>query len=346
MVKRRMGIMAFLFCLCLWLLPCGAQAISTSDAVEPIGTQRECSLTIGYRSGGISCDDMEVKLYRIAEVSADVQYTPTPSFDGYGLVLNNIQSAGEWNQIRKTLEAHISADRIPADEVGLTNEVGEVCFAPLEPGLYLAITEPFTHGDLQWVFDAVLISLPTLDVDGVWQYHPSVNAKPEVLPPIGPDEVVEYQVLKLWKGDGEQNSRPQSIEVEIFRNGTSVQRVLLSEENHWSYRWRAENDGAQWSVVERNVPAGYYMLVEERTGTFVLTNVAVPQPPDDPQEPQDTDEPKDPQEDDGEGEEPSEDEEDAPNTGDTSNIWLYTILMYLSGGVLVILGLTGKRKGV
>jgi LPXTG-motif cell wall-anchored protein len=60
------------------------------------------------------------------------------------------------------------------------------------------------------------------------------------------------------------------------------------------------------------------MTVEERETTFVLTNTLT----------QDTPPPTPPQ------------------TGDTSNIMLWVILMIVFGSVLVILGITGKRSHV
>ena len=39
MATRRMGIIAFLICICLWLIPCSAQAASTADAKEMISTE-------------------------------------------------------------------------------------------------------------------------------------------------------------------------------------------------------------------------------------------------------------------------------------------------------------------
>jgi hypothetical protein len=71
-------------------------------------------------------------------------------------------------------------------------------------------------------------------------------------------------------------------------------------------------------VVERNVPQGYTMTVEERQSTFVLTNTWTPAYPDDPGKP--------------------------PHTGDTSNILPYVLLMIGAGSVLIILGVTGKKS--
>ena len=89
--------------------------------------------------------------------------------------------------------------------------------------------------------------------------------------------------------------------------------MILSEDNHWAYQWKAKDDGSVWKVVERNIPSGYTMTVEERENSFVLINMW---PTDTP---------------------------NIPQTGDTSNIMLWSVLMIISGSVLIILGITGKR---
>lgn len=314
MKNRKIGIFIFLLCFCLSLMPHRTIAASTSDAIEPIIPENPCSLTISYCWGERAFSDVEVKLYRVAEVSADFRYTLTEPLAASGLILDGIQSAGEWNVIRSTLEAHILADNIAPDFTMATNEDGQAKFAALQTGMYLAIVNTVEEADMSFVFDSALIALPGLGQDGRWQYDVSVNAKGETLPPINPDEEFEMKVLKLWRGDENRTDRPESIEVEIFCDGVSYQTVILSEENRWSYSWSVKDDGSRWTVVERNVPEGYTMTVEQREVTFVLTNTRS----DDPGKP--------------------------PHTGDTSNILLYDLLMLLSGSLLIILGITGKKS--
>ena len=319
MAKRRMGIIAFIICICLYLIPCQVQAASTSDAKEPISTNENCSLTISYCSGGIAFSELPVNLYKIADVSADYQYTLTSSFEKSNLILNGIQTVGEWNVIRSTLETYILANDITADFNAKTDFEGKASFDALKPGLYLAITERIIQEETTYVFDSALIALPGLDADGLWQYQVDVTSKSEIIPPSRDDEEIELKVLKLWKGDGGSSARPAIIEIEIFRNGTSYQTATLSENNHWTYTWSAKDDGSDWKVVERNIPTGYTMTIEERETTFVLTNTLNRDVPDNP---------------------------DSPQTGDTSNIMLWVILMIVSGSMLIILGITGKRNRV
>ena len=314
MAKRRFGIVVLLLCFLLCMLPCHALAAATTDAKEPISADNACSLTIGYGYEGTAFPNQSVKLYKVADVSADFQYTLTAPFAASGLLLNGIQTNSEWNVIRSTLETRILADNIAPTQTVETGTSGHAAFTQLTPGLYLASAVEVAQDDLTYFFDAVLVALPGLGTDGLWQYQVAVAAKPQVLPPIQPDEEIQLKILKLWKGDAGRTDRPAYIEVEIFRDGISYKTVTLSEENNWSYSWSAK-DGADWKVMEQNVPAGYVMTVQQRDATFVITNTR----PDHPSPP-------------------------PPQTGDTSNILLYTILLYVSGTMLILLGIVGKRK--
>lgn len=318
MINKKIGIIVFLLCLCLQLMPCQVMAASTSDAVEPIIPENECSLTISYRSGETVFSGAEVKLYKVAEVSADFKYTLAKLFEASGLILDGIRTAGEWNVVRSTLEAYILAYNIAPEFISVTNEDGQASFDKLSTGMYLAIVSQAEQHNWNYRFDSALVALPGLDSDGRWQYQVSVNAKGEILPPVDPDEEVEFNVLKLWRGDEDRNDRPKSIEVEIFCDGISYETVILSEDNHWTYSWSVKNDASSWTVVERNIPQGYTMTVEERKSTFILTNTWTPTYPDDPSHP--------------------------PQTGDTSNILLYILLMIGSGSVLIISGIAGKKS--
>ena len=315
MAKRRFGFVIYLLCFCLCVLPCQALAAFTTDAKEPISLEKECNITIYYGYDGIAVTDQTVKLYKVAVVSADFQYTLTAPFAASGLILNGIQTQSEWNVIRSTLETQILAGSIAPIKTAETDAYGQVCFTQLTPGLYLTSAVEAVQDGATCFFDSVLVAVPGLGTDGLWQYQIAVTAKPQVLPPIQPDEEIRLKVLKLWKGDDLSTDRPESIGVEIFRDGISHETVILSEETNWSYSWTAKDDGAEWKVVERNVPSGYIMTVQQRDTTFVITNTRSNQPTPQP-----------------------------PQTGDTSNMLLYTVMMYMSGAMFVILGVAGKRK--
>jgi len=326
MAKRRMAIIALLVCLCLFMMPCKAYAVFTSDAKEPISTEGACTLNLSYICNEAVVSDVPVKLFRVADVSASAQYSLTASFAASGLNLNGIRSSGEWDAIGSTLESCILANTTAADDSAVTDQNGCARFEPLKPGLYLFSAVRVVQNGWSYSFDSALISLPGLSEDGLGQYRITVTPKSVAAPPTEPDdpdvpnEEIQYKILKLWKDESGQAERPPSIDVEIFRDGISYQIVSLSQDAHWSYAWTAKDDGANWMVVERNIPSGYTVTVEERTATFILTNTLLPDAPT----------PDDPP--------------DSPKTGDSPHILLYTILMYVSGAALILLGITGKRK--
>ena len=345
MAKRRMVIMAVLLCFCLSLVPCSARAASLAGAKGPISTDKACTLTISYGYGGRAVPGETIKLYKIADVSAEARYTLTAAFAGSGLVVNGVQTNGEWDVIRSTLEAYILAGNIAPAATAVTDEAGFASFTQLVPGLYLAPAVNVVREEGTCVFASALVAVPGLAVDGQWQYQVAVAAKPELLPPAQPDEVHQFKVLKLWKGDEGPGDRPKSVQVEIFRDGVSVETVTLSEENHWSYSWTAKADGAAWNVAEKNIPSGYAMTVERRGNAFVIVNARFGQPeqPNRPGQPSEPTQPSHP----GQPTQPGKPDQPGttpPKTGDTSHILLYTLLMYGSGAMLILLGLTGRRR--
>ena len=313
MAKRTVAMSLCVLLVCLCMLPVSA-ASSTTEAKEPIRIEEACQLAISYGYETTMFAGQTIKLYQVAEVSSDFQYTLTPDFAESALSVNGIQTQGEWNTIRTTLESYIMANSIEADYEAVTEEDGQVIFSQLAPGLYLASEVTIAREELTCHFDAALVALPGLDFQGYWQSQVDVAAKPEVLPPVGPDEEAWCKVVKLWQGN--DTDRPKSVEVEIFRNGISYQKVTLSEENQWSYRWSVKNDGASWQVAEQNVPVGYTVTVQAKGDTFVVTNTW--SDPNDPQTP--------------------------PQTGDSFPVMLFVVLFYLSGSLLLILGIAGKRK--
>lgn len=312
MEKRILALISLVLCLGLFLTP--ARAASTVDAVEPIAVSRTCTLAATYAHDGVGFPDVSVSLYKVAEVSADYQYTLTGGFRESGLQLNGVTSTREWNTIRSTLEACIAGNGIQPQAVRSTDGEGRVSFPELTPGMYLIAPVACEEDGFRYYFASVLTSLPDLGEEGIWNYDVTIQPKPDIDNPTGEDQ--EYRVLKLWKDGGNSEKRPTSVEIDILLDDETVRTVVLSEENNWCYSWYARKGSGTWRVVERNVPKGYKMTVEDRVTTFAVVN-AIP--------------------DSGGG-------SDGPKTGDVFDPGLYIMLSCISGAVLLLLGSTGKRK--
>ena len=261
MAQRRTGIIAFVFCICLWLLPLSVLAASTTSAVEPIDTQAECKLNVLCICYGDPYQEAPVKIYKIASVSSDFQYTLTEDFALTNLEVNGIKSDSEWRVIRSTIENYIASKNITHLSVSDTDSTGKATFVNLTPGLYLVTVGRAPYG-IDCEFDSALVFLPHLSGEGLWEYEVTTSPKYEILPPITPDSKTEYKVLKLWKGDDEKD-RPESVKVEIFKNGTSYKTVTLSAENNWSYTWSTKEYGVKWTVTEKDIPIEYVMILSK-----------------------------------------------------------------------------------
>ena len=278
-----------------------------------VDTEATGSLTLTYGYEGQSLADTEIRIYRVAEISQYADFLLTGAFAELPVEVNQVKTQDEWNQVAATLSAYVTAMELPADFRAVTDADGTVRFDALPLGLYLVegLRVDVEGGYRQ--FDSFVISVPDLDDTDAWVYD--VQAKPKsVFREVTPDPIA-YTVNKLWKDEGYSHLRPQSISLELYRDGTLVETVILSAENDWSYSWTAPDDGAVWQVVEADVPEGYTVTLEQKDNFFFVTN-GYNYP------------------------------EDPPKTGDITDLRLPLILMGAAGAGLVVLGILtiGRKK--
>lgn len=317
----------FLFLIiCLSIVPFSALAdnsVNESDVNEPVDLNRKGSINIVFTHRGVVFENEPVELYKIATISTNYVFTPTKEFEDMGVVLNGAITKGEWNTIRTTIDSYIVAEKILPMEVDFTDENGQITFDNLEPGMYFTSSVRTAKDNIGYRFDSMLSSLPNLK-DGSPIYDVDINTKPYRDNPL--DEKVKYRVTKLWKDEGQEKSRPTSIEVSIFKDKVPQETVVLNAENNWFYSWEAEDDGSEWTVSEKIDSDMYVPLVEKKDATFVLINTHKDVPIDDT------------------GESGSERPSDDAETGDDTDITTYIVIMSLSGMALVILSLIGNKK--
>lgn len=86
-------------------------------------------------------------------------------------------------------------------------------------------------------------------------------------------ECVEWEKLtvhKVWDDNGCPD-RPQSVEVDLLRDGEVAETVTLTAENQWSYTWENLDDRYTWMVAEA-VPAGYEASYHWEDNRVFITN--------------------------------------------------------------------------
>ena len=314
-----------------------------------------CSLEVQYGEAGLT-----VSIWRVADSDSRL----AGDFAALPVNIQNISSQTEWQAVASTLSAAITADAIAPTATAVTNAQGSAHFSGLETGLYLVGP---VSGDRD--YQEALVYLPTPLEDGSLNYDMTLRPKGS-----DPKPETEYTVIKLWKDD-RCGHRPQSITVDIFRNGILQDTVTLSSENGWSHRWTDEAGTGHWTVAERNVPDGYTVAVIPNGAVFLIVN-SCPGHPDTPTEPPTeepttpptaepttpptveptvppTEEPSEPTEVPTEPpvtEEPTvppttEPSGDIPQTGDTFALLPWVLLLCGSGLLLVLLGIWNKRRG-
>ena len=72
--------------------------------------------------------------------------------------------------------------------------------------------------------------------------------------PPSPD-YTKLTVRKVWVDDG--IDRPESVIVQLLRNGEVREEIELNQNNQWAYTWDRLDEDYTWSVREKNVPNGY-----------------------------------------------------------------------------------------
>ena len=159
-------------------------------------------------------------------------------------------------------------------------------------------------------------------------------------------------VNKEWILD-DGGEAPVSVTVELLRNNRVYKEVTLDEDNDWSHTWTGLDDHYNWRVREADVPDGFTAEVSHRGTTWTITNDDIPEdpetPPEEPDEPDEPDTPEDPVTPDEPDVPDTPDTPDEPNTPNeptlpqTGQNWRLVWILAITGAVLVLVGILGKK---
>ena len=312
MKKRLLCILTILVLLCTCAAPLSARG---AELVDP---DRKCSLKLDYSSEGIGFADLDIQIYRVAAFSADGSYGLCEPFSSLPVKIHGITSQKEWRDAANTLAAYAASQGIAPTRTERTDETGSVLFDDLQTGIYLILGVNAATEDGIYLFESFCSFLPRPRDDGSLSYHLTAKPKNAYTPKPEEPEEVEYHVVKLWKDTGDQTHRPDSITVDILKNGVLQETVTLSAANNWTYSWTAPEGDDVWTVVETDVTDGYTVVISLNGTAFNITNSRPVHP--DP----------------GGG--------DGPTTGDTFPLRTWLMTMCASGILLMVFGILFKRK--
>ena len=281
------------------------------QAAVPLDPTADASLTLHYQKDGQAFEGLSISIYRVAEAFPEGTFELIEPFSSYPVNIHDITVQEQWKNTALTLSAYIVANQLMPYREAATNDAGIAVFEHLETGLYLVSEVIADNNSGTYIFNQFMVYLPTPQPDGSFDY--AVEAKPKCVDYV---PKTEYRVTKLWQDAGRQTDRPEEITIDIYKDGELWETQILNAGNNWSYVWYvSDEEQSHWTVVERATPDAYTVTVQRSGSSFSIVNthksiIDIPDP---------------------------------PKTGDSSDITLHIMLMCISGIMLIILGIYGRR---
>lgn len=133
-------------------------------AANAIDTDRKCSVAFSVSGEGneLTTTDIQVNLYKVADVDVSGNYTATKDFTGLDVSsvrADNNDAASKWAERAKKAKEKLSDSVKPVDTVTLTGGIGAK--DGLDTGLYLVDTPEVVTTNYTYTFTPYLVSLPT-----------------------------------------------------------------------------------------------------------------------------------------------------------------------------------------
>lgn len=242
-------------------------------AIETIDTSKPLSLTIECVYDGTPVENEYFSLYKIADIAENWTLTVENEFRDYQIDFTKLEDQEEWQNLTEILSTYIKRDNLTPDCEGKTDQNGILQFeesdGEITRGLYLIMEEPLVKESMEYTTKPFLVSLPENEENGEITYD--VIVEPKEYMDLVPDSM-DMNVLKVWDDEKAKSYRPDSIEVELLKDGEPDQTITLNEENNWRYTWKDLDGSAQWNVLEKNVPDHYTVTSSTDGDTCVITN--------------------------------------------------------------------------
>lgn len=259
-------------CLTALLLLVAVLFCPAAFAVNDFDTVKSCSLTIQY-----PCSGAEFRAFLVVERDTAGHYAATPDFAGYEVNWNFDEelSSTDCDAIADTLAAYAARDGVKPTATAVTDNSGTAKFTDLQQGIYLITGAVQEKDGKRYTPQNALISLPGRNENGDLIYD--VAAKPKYETVDVPTKKITITALKVWQ-DNEAADRPDSVMVQLLKNGSVVDEVVLNQSNSWRCSWGTLDSSALWQVVEKTVPAGYSVQIDRSENHYTITNTRTDSP--------------------------------------------------------------------
>ena len=111
--RKMNSLLRLAACLCcLVMLLCITLPAGAAKLERYLDPDKITSLTMTYRPNGVPLSGVEFRLYRIASVDGDSNFTLLAPFNRYSIQFRRDMSTDEWQGLAETLAGYVVADRI------------------------------------------------------------------------------------------------------------------------------------------------------------------------------------------------------------------------------------------
>lgn len=236
---------------------------------------KQLRLTIESTYDDNPIENEEFELFEFARVSDNGDMIVDEEFDDYSVDFENM-TEDNWKDYAEIITAYAQRDDITPECSGETDDNGIIVFSEsnsnLTDAVYLVVGETVDDGNTRYSCEPFFLSLPAVQ-DGEYVYDETVNPKILV------DEVpvtTQVKVLKVWDDESDTSKRPESIEVQLLKDGEVYKTETLNKDNNWRFTWNELEGKNNWSVVEKSVPNGYTVTLNTDSNLYTLTNKLTP----------------------------------------------------------------------
>lgn len=242
----------------------------TVFAAGSIDMSRSTGITIGVVYDKVPVAGMAFGAIRVSTVDETGELTVLNRFSKFASDLDIRGKNDEaWQEMAQILELELYTwEDVTLDAVAKTDESGIARFDNLPKGLYLIVSEGVEQDGYVYTTAPFFVNLPEQDLkSNSWNYDIVANAKPEQNPVRD-----DYTVEKVWKDSCHPGGRPQSITVELLRDGQVYDTITLPEGGRWQHTWENLDVNHKWTVREKAVSGYSEPEIKKDGNIFTITN--------------------------------------------------------------------------
>lgn len=247
-----------------------------------------CSISTLYTVNDKAVEGVTFNLYELAKYTDDNKYQWTEEFEKYHVTVPESWSSEELNALVTTLSAYAARDNLEPLATAKTGSDGMCKFEGMEQGMYMVVGEQYSIKDgavtTTYVPTPYLVFFPYFNTETNQSgYDATIEAKHTFT---SETEKVARHVIKSWADSGYTGNRPESVSMDLLKDGVKIDTVVLNSGNNWRYTWDNLDGGHNYQVVESKVTGRYTTSSVMAGGTYVVTNtynpLSTPEEPDKP----------------------------------------------------------------